>query len=158
MALPPVVTFDYNGFVAQYPEFAGLSQPQAQGYFDMAGMYYANAGWTGAMPQAPMLLGLLTAHLAWLLAPRDANGNPSSTGAADTIPPPGRISSANEGSVSGSFDMGDANAGSPSQAWYMQTRYGAAYWYATAQFRTARYVATPQNPVRLGLPLPRRFW
>jgi hypothetical protein len=41
--------------------------------------------------------------------------------------------------------MGDATAGSPSQAWFMQTKYGAEYWAATAQFRTAFNVPAPQQ-------------
>ena len=139
------VVFDYATFVAMFPEFAGLSQPQAQGYFNRATLLFANCGWTGALPQAATLLDLLTAHIAWLSAPRDANGNPSSSGQ----PPSelvGRISNASEGSVSVQTDMGEATAGSPSQPWYMQTKYGAEYWAATAQFRTAFPVVRPRVP------------
>lgn len=147
---PPTVTFNYDDFVAQFPVFAGLSPQQAQGYFNIAGLFFANTGWTGALPQATTLLYMLTAHIAWLLAPRDANGNPSSQGSADSIPPPGRISSASEGSVSVQLDMGETNSGSPSQAFYMQSEYGIMYWYATAQFRTAVYVPPPPSFVTVG--------
>lgn len=150
MTLTPIVTFDYNGWIARYPEFAGVSQALAQEYFNEAGLYFANAGFTGSLPQAPTLLNMLTAHIAWLNAPRDANGNIVSAGSADTIPPPGRVASASEGSVSASFDMGNVNAGGPDQAWYMQSRYGAAYWAATAQFRTFHYVPAPFDPVMVG--------
>lgn len=150
MTLPPTVTFNYQNFIAQFPEFGGLNDQQAAGYFNRASFLFANAGWTGALPQAQTLLFLLTAHIAWLNAPRDANGNPSSQGNADTIPPPGRVNSAGEGSVNVQLDLGDANAGSPSQAWYMQTRYGAEYWAMTAQFRTAVYVPPFLPPVTVG--------
>lgn len=146
--MTPSVTFDFDNFVSKFPEFSNLSGPQAQGFFDSAGLFFANCGWTGALPQAARLLNLLTAHIAWLRAPRDANGNPSSQGQ----PPSGlvgRITNASEGSVSVQVDMGEADAGSPSQAWYMQTPYGAEYWYATAQFRTAFPVVRPRVPLGL---------
>lgn len=149
MTLPPAITFNYDAWIAMFPEMSGISSAMAGGYFIRANSFCANsienpffcADPTGGLLQN--LLYLLTAHLAWLNAPRDANGNPSSTGGADTIPPVGRVQSAGEGSVNVSLDMGDANAGSPSQAWYMQTRYGSEYWYATAGIRTARYSARP---------------
>jgi hypothetical protein len=104
---------------------------------------------------------MLTAHIAWLNAPRDADGNPASTG-SPASPIVGRINSASEGSVSVQADIGDATAGSPSQPWYMQTRYGAAYWAATAQYRTARYVANPVFVPGPGYPFAngpyRRIW
>lgn len=161
MALPPTVTFDPANFVATFPVFKQLTQPRLQICFDLAGLYFANAGWTGALPQAPTLLNLLTAHIAWLSSFRDANGNPVEEGAADSLPPPGRVSNASEGSVSLGLDVGDTNAGSPSQAWYMQTTWGQMYWYATGQFRTFRYVPPAPNPVTVGGSFPffpgRRF-
>lgn len=156
------VTFDYNAWVAAFPEFSGVSQPQAATYADLATLYFDNSGWPGNLPQAQSLLNLLTSHIAWLSAPRDVNGNPSATGQAAS-PIVGRINSATEGSVTVSSDMGDANAGSPSQAWYMQTKYGAMYWAAMAQFRTAVYQQGPQRARRaaraglFGLGLP-GFW
>jgi len=140
-----IVAFDYNAWVAEFPEFAAISSGQATGFFNRATNIFANDG-SGPVcttTQQSALLNLLTAHIAWLNAFRDANGMPSSTG---TNPPPsvvGRINSATEGSVSVQSDMGDANAGSPSQAWYMQTRYGAEFWAGTAQFRTMRYSPRP---------------
>ncbi len=139
------VTFEYANFVAAFPEFANCSQPQLTGYFNRATLLFANAGWTGALPQAPTLLDLLTAHIAWLSAPRDGDDAPSSSG-QPASPLVGRISNASEGSVSVQVDMGEADAGSPSQAYYMQTRYGSEYWAATAQFRTAFPVIRPRVP------------
>lgn len=58
-----------------------------------------------------------------------------------TSPPAGivgRIASATEGSVSVAAEY-DAPPNA-SQAWLIQTKYGAEYWSATAKYRTARYV------------------
>jgi hypothetical protein len=142
MAATPTVTFDYNTWIGMFGEFSNCSPAQGQGWFDRACLLYANAGWTGALPQASTLLYLLTSHIAWLNAPRDGNDLPAATG-TPASPLVGRISSAGQGSVNVQVDMGDANAGSPSQAWYEQTKYGAEYWASTAQFRTARYAARP---------------
>jgi hypothetical protein len=144
----PAVTFVYGDFIAAYPVFSGISQPQATGYFLRAGLFCANdtcnPAWSvdGTGATLLMLLYLLTAHIAWLSAPRDANGNPTTIG-QQPAPIVGRINTASEGSVSVGADMGDATAGSPSQAYYMQTQWGAEFWYATAGFRTANYVAQP---------------
>lgn len=154
----PAVTFDYPTWVGQFPEFGGCSPMQGQGWFDRASLLYANAGWTGALPQAATLLYLLTSHIGWLNAPRDGSGNPTLQG--QPAPPlVGRISNASEGSVSVQTDMGEATAGSPSQPWYMQTKYGAEYWAATAQFRTAHYAARPTpQPVGGSYPFYRPGW
>jgi hypothetical protein len=143
----PVVVFDYESWVARYPEFAAVSEPLAQAYFDESSLYFANCGWTAALPQAPTLLNMLTAHIAWLYSPRDVNGNPASTGQTAS-PLVGRISTASEGSVSVGTEL--TSSGSPSEAFFTQTKYGFSFWQATAQFRTARWVL----PRRLGLGFP----
>ena len=146
------VAFDYTAWTAAFPEMANVSSPQASMYFSFATLYFDNAGWPSSLPQAPTLLNLLTAHIAFLFSPRDAQGNPSSTG---TVPPPalvGRISSATEGSVTVQAEY-ESNAGSPSQEWYAQTRYGAAYWAAISQFVTsgATYMAGNQRARRAAM-------
>lgn len=136
------VTFSYATWIAAYPEFSACSSGQGQAWFDRAGMFCENTTCNPASAAGVLspLLYLLTSHLAWLNAPRDANGNPASTGAQPS-PIVGRINSASEGSVSvGSEWQG---SGSPSEAWFLQTRYGAEFWQATAQFRTAQYMAWP---------------
>jgi len=142
------VAFNYATWVASFPELANVNPTQAAMYFSFATLYFDNTGgWQSALAQAPALLNLLTAHIAFLFAPRDAQGNPSSTG---TVPPPalvGRISSATQGSITVQADY-ESNAGSPSQDWYMQSRYGAAYWGATAQFRMAHYMGGQQRARR----------
>jgi hypothetical protein len=134
------VAFNYAVWAARYPEFANISRTMAQAYFDEAGLYFANCGWTGALSQASTLLNMLTAHIAWLYSPRDGQGNPSSTG---TIAPMliGRISSATEGSVTVQTEL--TSSGSPSEAFFNQTRYGYSFWAATSQFRTMRYSPRP---------------
>lgn len=141
----PVITFSFATWIGLYPEFAAVNQVQASGWFDRAGFICGNEPCNVLNSVPGMLqcaLYLLTSHLAWLNAPRDAKGNPAASG---TPPPPivGRINTASEGSVSVGATIGDETAGSPSQPWYMQTRYGAEYWNLTAPVRTARYVAHP---------------
>lgn len=141
------VTYSYADWIASFPEFAGCSEPQGQAYFNRAATIFANdlANPAYAAQGAAgfkIVFYMLVSHVAWLNAPRDASGNPSATG-QPASPIVGRINSASEGSVSVQADMGDANAGSPSQAWYMQTRYGAEFWAATALQRAATYMANP---------------
>lgn len=150
MTQTPPVTFDPTAFVAAYPQFANCSTAQLDNWFAGATFICANQASNpanGCAGQLAYLLNLLTAHIGTLTAPKDASGNPTSgispapPIASQAAPLVGRINTASEGSVSVGADMGEANAGSPSQAWYMQTEWGATYWALTAQFRTARYVA-----------------
>lgn len=145
MTQTPPVTFAPGTFKSAYPLFANCSDAQCNEWFAGATFICANQASSPAncVPgQLAYLLNLLTAHIGWLDAPRDANGSPSSSG----VPAPplvGRINTASEGSVSVGADMGDVNAGSPSQAWFEQTQWGARYWASTAQFRTGGYIALP---------------
>ena len=127
-----VVTFDYITWVLRYPELATVAQPLAQMFFGEATLYCNN---TPTSPirdvnQRAPLLNMVTAHIAAL------NGQPSS-------PLVGRINSASEGSVSVQTQM-EFPPGSAQ--WFNQTKYGAAFWQATVQFRTMRYVANPARP------------
>ena len=150
----PVVVFSYAGFTEEFPEFSALSQAQCQGYFNRAQAFFANNtcnpafGVDGTGLFMGSMLNLLTAHIAWLNAPRDSNGNPSATGSSASTPAVGMIKSASEGSVSVGLDIGDVAGGSPSQPYYMQTRYGTEFWFATAGFRTAIYAANPTRVVQ----------
>ena len=78
------------------------------------------------------LLFLVTAHLAALYS--GIGGQPAS-------PLVGRVAQATEGTVNVSVDAGPVTA---SQAWWMQTKYGAAFWQASMRYRTMRYVPAPQ--------------
>lgn len=149
----PPVTFNFSTFTSYYPVFQNISQDQGQFYFDQATLYCSNDTCNPAFADGKLetLLYMLTAHVAWLNAPRDASGTPAQNG----NPPPqivGRVSSATQGSVSVQTDIGDINGGSPSQWWYMSTQFGAAYWAATAPYRTARYLANPTQVPGTGVP------
>jgi Protein of unknown function (DUF4054) len=140
---PPVV-FDFDVWMARYPEFSGVSQAQALGYFAEAGLYCSNSTDNPAFCVGilPTLLNMLTAHIAYLYAPKGPNGQSAQVG-QPASPIVGHINQATEGSVNVSADVGDVNSGSPSQWWYMQSQYGASYWAATARYRTFQYAANP---------------
>ncbi len=141
----PPVAFVYSDWIAMFPEFSVLSEQQANGYFLRAGLQFANSRANPAYSACDnaFMIGLfylLTAHIAWLYCPKDASGNPSANGdAASQLV--GRINSATQGSVSVQVEY--QGSGSPNEAYYLQSKYGAEYFNATAQFRTARYLARP---------------
>lgn len=130
-----IVTFDYAAFIAIYPQFASLSEPQVvQGALPVAELYCRNDG-SGPVSTADTqttLLNLMVAHICQIMY--GANGQ----GPAGIV---GRISNATEGSVSvaAEFPM------TPSNAWFMQTPFGAAFWQATAAYRTMRYMPGPRR-------------
>lgn len=126
-----IATFNYSTWVARYPEFNGTVNEATAGlYFGEAGLYLNNVGGGQVCDPATQqaLMYMMTAHIAALNMQQC--GNDSASGIV------GRISSASEGSVSVSVEN-DYPAGSPQ--WYQQTKYGSAFWAATARFRTARY-------------------
>lgn len=122
-----VAVFDYSVWSARYPELsATVAQPLASSYFDEAGLYLNN---TETSPVADVarrlvLLNMLTAHIAALNMP----------GSSALV---GRVSNASEGSVSVQAEYAPPGT----SAWFVQTKYGAAYWQATAYLRTMRYIA-----------------
>ncbi|NPT59098.1 DUF4054 domain-containing protein [Paraburkholderia elongata] len=138
-----IVVFSYADWSAAYPELAAyVTQPQAQGYFNRAQLMCDNTATSIVIDasqggQRETLLNMLVAHIAALNAP--LNGQASS-------PLVGRISNATQGSVSVQTQM-DFPPGSAQ--WFNQTKYGAEYWQATAQYRSMQYApgATSQfNP------------
>lgn len=123
------VTFNYQTWIARYPEFCSVPEPLAQAYFDEATLYLRNDG-TGPVSTESVqstLLNMLTAHIAKINA--TINGQAPS-GLV------GRIVDATEGSVSVSVDSTPLPG---SAAWYAQTTYGFAFWQATRAYRTAHY-------------------
>lgn len=126
-----IATFDYEKWLARYPEFNGsVTKAQAEAYFVEATIYHANdgSGLVAVAEQQRVLLDMLVAHIAKLYA--TVNGQtPSGV--------PGRISNASEGSVSVGYDLANMPAAA---AWFAQTSYGLSYWQATAAYRTARYL------------------
>ena len=134
-----VVTFDPVAWAARYPEFGPTSaQPVsaalAQQYFNEATIYLRNDGGgpvnTASIQSA--LLNMLTAHIAALNA-ANALGQPAS-------PLVGRVSAATQGSESVTTEFNKSDA----VAWFGQTKYGAAFWEATKQYRTMAYLPGPR--------------
>lgn len=129
------IDFSVTNFKAAYPQFATLSDTQiVQGALPVAELYCRNDG-GGPVSTAETqttLLNLMVAHICQLMY--GANGQQP----AGIV---GRISDASEGSVSVSaeFPM------TPTNAWFMQTPFGAAFWQATAAYRTMRYVPGPRR-------------
>ena len=123
-AFNAVVVFNVQNFLARYPEFTTVEPALLQQYFVEAGFYCRNDGGGPVqdLPTLTLFLNMLTAHLAALYS--GVNGQTASQMV-------GRLSSAGEGSVHATFDM----KASGSAAWYMQTKYGAAYWQASAPYR-----------------------
>jgi hypothetical protein len=144
-----IVVFSYTDWSAMYPELAmSVMQPQAQGYFYQAQLYCDNTPCSPITDTSPggqreTLLNMMTAHIAALNAP--LNGQPSS-------PLVGRISNATQGSVS----VATQNDYPPGSAqWFQQSKYGAQFYAATAQFRSMTYVpgyAPFNNQRRFGNP------
>lgn len=131
-----IVTFDPAAWKARYPEFAQVPDLTATAYFNEATIYCRNDCSPVDPTTLAVFLNMLTAHIAALNYA--FNGSPSS-------PIVGRISDATEGSV----HVATQNDYAPGTVqWYQQTKYGSAYWAASAAFRTMRYVA---NPTRVGL-------
>ena len=137
------VQFSYAQWLARYPEFGAVSQPQAQEFFDEATIYHRNDGGgpvSNATSQS-VLLNMVTAHICALYT--QAQGDPSPGSAKDANTPPGRVSGASEGSVSAQFDVGSL---SEQAAFFAQTKYGLSYWAATRPYRTIRYIPGPRHP------------
>ena len=135
-----VVIFNYSVWSLRYPELAiWVTEALAELYFQEATLYLNNTPVSPVIDGTPngkraMLLNMLTAHIAALNAA--LNGQAPSNLV-------GRIGNATEGSVSLQIENNYA-AGTPQ--WYQQTKYGSAFWAATAQYRTARYIASPARP------------
>ena len=123
------VTFDFNAWSLRYPEFSTINPLLAQEYFNEATLYLRNDGGSPVSTEALQLtlLNMLTAHIAALNMV--VNGAPASSLV-------GIITGATEGSVSVQVQP---LGGSPSAAWYNQTKYGSAFWAATRGFRTGHY-------------------
>jgi hypothetical protein len=141
----PPVTFDPAQWTTQFPEFLPI-QGLGQTYFNLATATFAANDVTNPAfndGNLPTLLNLATSHVAWLLCPKDGNGNPTNAVGASSAPNiVGRISNATQGSVSVQTEWG---GGDPTalEKYLIQTKYGAAYWAGTSQYRTAQYAARP---------------
>ncbi|SDR17588.1 DUF4054 domain-containing protein [Paraburkholderia tuberum] len=134
MTTAGVVHFSYTRWAARYPELAKwVSAATAQEYFNEAQLYCDNTprSIVRDLNERALLLNMVTAHIAALNAP--LNGNAPS-------PLVGRIGSATQGSVSVQTQL-DLPSGSAQ--WYAQTKYGFAFWQATAKYRMMTYWPGP---------------
>ncbi len=130
------VPFVYSDWAALFPQFSNLSELQVEGpVLTLAQQYCRNDGGGPVCNPATQtqLLYLMVAHVAQLLYG-------STTQPISQLV--GRVSSASEGTVSVTADFPTT----PSNAWFLQTTYGAAYWQLALSFRLARYrpMVTPQ--------------
>ncbi|MGV3346409.1 DUF4054 domain-containing protein [Enterobacteriaceae bacterium LUAb1] len=125
-----IVTLNISTFRAMFPEFSTISDAILPFLFDQATDYLNNSEYSLVKDavKRERLLYLLMAHLAYMRY-GDANGN----GGPGMV---GRISSATEGSVSVSSDLGGFD---PRYAWYTQSPYGLDFWQATKIYRMANY-------------------
>ena len=141
------VTFDYAGFVATFPELANVDQATVSAWFSVSGSTVCRNDGLGPvnnLATATTLMNFATAHLIALFASQ-VNGQPNTT-SASAVPSPnlvGRIQSATEGSVTVNTEMPQPPSGTA--AWWMQTKYGAFWWQATAPYRTMRYIPGPRR-------------
>lgn len=128
---PGVVVFDYLGWSARYPELANsVPVGQAGAFFNEATLYLSNTAQSPIpdVTRRALILNMIIAHIAQLNA--SLNGEESSQLV-------GRITNASMGSVSVSTDYVQSKNGT--EAWFNQTKYGAAAWAATTSLRTFRY-------------------
>jgi hypothetical protein len=132
-----VVVFDPVAFAAAFPQFSSLTSTQLTTIIlPIAEVYCRNDGGGPVSLAATQtaLLNLMVAHVAALMFP------PLATPAGE-VAPVGRVASASQGSVSVSFDFPQT----PNAAWFNQTQFGAAFWQATAAYRTMRYLPRPRR-------------
>jgi hypothetical protein len=139
---PGTVQFNQTEFLGIYPIFTAQA-PFLATNFVLATTQLDNSCGSRVQdaPTRQVLLYLLTAHITQLL---NGIGAQAATGVV------GRVSDGTEGSVSMSAAWD--GKGSPSQAYYIQTQFGATYWQATARYRVARYHAPPPNPCDTSYP------
>jgi hypothetical protein len=135
-----IVQFLSSEFVALWPAFTGLTSAQQQNAFNQAILLLDNS--CGSVVQDAnarlTLLYLLTCHvLALTVGTNDGQGN---------ISPPtgivGRIDSGTQGTVSVSAG-GYSSEVTQSEAYFIQTTWGAEFWQATMGYRTMLYFPPP---------------
>lgn len=136
-----VVTFVPAAFRTAYPEFTAVTDARATDMFTISSMSILdNTDNSPVMDvnQRTQLFYMLVAHMLLILGTSDT---PLLNNA-----PPGRLSSATQGTVTSQFEYLIA-PGSSMSAWFTQTKYGAMYWMATARFRSARIYANGNSGI-----------
>jgi len=134
-----VVQFDNAEFIAAWPEFTGIPSGRNQVAFNFATLLLNNSccSLVSDANVRMALLYILTAHVGFLI-------NGTNDGAGNVTPPyqvVGRLASATEGSVTAATEY--SSEVSDSEAFYIQSKYGALFWQMTAQYRTMHYIGPP---------------
>ena len=121
-----IVELKIATFRAIYPEFSNISDDLLSYLFAQATDYLDNTEMSlvAQSDKRERLLYLLMAHLAYM-----RYGDKDGKGGSGMV---GRVSSASEGSVSVSSDLGQVEF---RNAWYTQSPYGMDYWQATKVYR-----------------------
>lgn len=141
------ITFNFQQWSALFPEFSStVNEVQAGLYFAVVGSLHRNDGNGPVNDPATQtnMMYLALAHLCFLYL--GTNAQP----ATQLV---GRITSAAEGSVNVQTDYGQ-NV-DQSQAFWIQTKYGALYWQMSNPYRRMRYYPGSGFPgVPVGTPWP----
>lgn len=136
-----IVTFDDAEFVAAWPEFTGIASAAAQNQFNLAQLILNNTCKSVIQDanERMTLLYLLTAHLVFL--------NCGTNDGAGNVTPPysvvGRIASATEGTVTAGVEY--SSQVSESEAFFIQTKYGAQFWQMILPYRSFTYTPPPAS-------------
>lgn len=125
-----IVELDTVKFRAMFPEFSNVADLSLPFLFEKSTDYLNNTHFSLVDDAAKRerLLYLLMAHLAYM-----KYGDSQKNGGSGMV---GRISSASEGSVSVSSDVGQVEF---RYSWYTQSPYGMDFWQATKVYRMAQY-------------------
>lgn len=152
--ITPVV-FSYADWVGAFPELSSVSSIKATMAFNAACIRIDNSLDPDLIDdgQRQTILYLLTAHIALLMAqavnvdqPVDANGNPiAGTATTVTTGMTGRISEAEEGSVSVSSESISKSTASSLENWLNTTQYGALVWQLIEPLFAPFYIAGPDR-------------
>lgn len=134
-----IAKFDYNLWVACFPELSQVNEAMAGMFFRTAEIMLNNTD-TSMVSDATVRLDMLNyivAHIASLRGyPTKAGKTASPSGVV------GRISNATEGSVSVGTTL-DLSGDSNSAAFWTQTQYGMIFWKMIAPYRGFKYRSPP---------------
>lgn len=128
------VTITYASWIQFFPQFSvTVPQPIFDGFLWPTAQQFCRNDGFGAVNNIQAqtsLLQLMLAHLAQLFF-----GSSGTAGSQPESPLVGRISDVTEGSVSLSAEM----EGTVNNAWFNQTKWGAAFWQLALPYRLGRY-------------------
>ena len=133
---PGIVEFSPAAFVAAYPMFSTVQEVVLTSNFTQACLMLDNSCCSVVRdaPTRMVLLNLIVAHITALTS--GVSGQPPS-GLV------GRVSNAQQGSVSVQAEY--SSTVTNSQAYWVQTPWGAQFWAATARFRAATYFSPRED-------------